>query len=541
MAVNEFTKNMMAKFPSWMKMAKDPDSVGAQFLNVFGFTLSEFQEQLDETINNFYIETAHTDIIDILYKIPLTTVTVSDTEDEDEVFIEHHDGQQQMVLKSKNLRVFYERKTNLPRYFIDRSSGYLYLRLDLDLIEDLDYPFQSLIVNEAKHYNLEVHHVWNVFDEFGLLLGLNRLPRERNEQFKKRILDVFEHPGTSTSEGVRNGLARELGLSREEVEVVPFHESAFGTELIKPDGTPTETMVRYAKQINEQLKFTWDTLNLGEAYWFSLEQDNLGIDYLPHIWDVDTSLFERDEFQSGVGFGNDLLVTPPSKEESVRHFKAYVSLIGYYEQTEEFFPEIAFQYKIYAKGKKLEETYQEEAFKYTVSATEVFDQSYRLVGSQDFPYTMRTEFYEKNNFLALPDREKIKFGKSNDFLHTQTDSIMKLIANMATADDSQSNWIPSLDIIWEDSAGEEHSFPFKTKDDFLIPRNDKAGDPLTSLAFADVAYEEDGRGLGLGYGAFQKDIDTTVEWQQGQYRTDVVLIKNGEVTLNLDRMKRLMN
>ena len=34
MSVSRFTENMMARFPSWMKMAKDPDSVGAQFLDV---------------------------------------------------------------------------------------------------------------------------------------------------------------------------------------------------------------------------------------------------------------------------------------------------------------------------------------------------------------------------------------------------------------------------------------------------------------------------------------------------------------------------
>lgn len=539
MAVNDFTQNMMAKFPSWMKMAKDENSIGAQFLNVFGLTFEEFEKELTETVENFYLTTAHTDIIDILYKIPLTSVRVDDLNEIYEVYIETFEGERVLVYGSTNLREFYKRETQLPKYFIDRTSEYLYLRVDFEQFNDVDNPFQSLIVNEAKHFTLDVHHVWNAYDEFGLLFGLSRLPRERNESFKNRILDVFRNPGNNTQEGIKNALSRELGLTKDEVEVFPFHDKAFSEELINPDGTPTEEMVRYAKQINENLKFTWDTLNLGEAYWFSIEQDNLGIDFLPHIWDVDTSLFEREEFQSGIGSEDDLKVTAPKEEPSTRKFKAYVSLIGYFEDYQEFFPEIAFQYKIYGRGKRLTETYEEEPFKYTVEAAEVFEQNYRAIASQDFPYTYRTEFYDKNNFIDNEDREKINFGKSNDILHTQTDNMMKLIYNLSTSDDSMSNWIPEMNVVWEDTQGKEHEYPFKTQDDFLIPRTNNAGEPETFLAFADVSHGEDG--FGLGYGAFVSELDTTVEWQQGEYETDTVLIKDGTVSLNLDYMKKLMN
>lgn len=539
MAVNDFTQNMIAKFPSWMKMAKDENSIGAQFLNVFGMTFEEFEHELTETVENFYLETAHIDMIDILYKIPLTSVRVDDIEKIYDVFIEDFEENRTLVMGSKNLREFYRREVTLPKYFIDRSGGYLYLRIDFEGVEDIDNPFQSLIINEAKHYTLDVHHVWNAYDEFGLLFGLSRLPRERNESFKKRILDVFKSPGGNTQTGIKNALARELGLSKEEVNVFPFHDRAFGETLIHPDGTPTEAMVRYAKQINENLKFTWDTLNLGEAYWYSIEQDNLGIDFLPHIWDVDTSLFKREEFQSGVGDKDDLLVTAPEKQSATRNFRAYVSLVGYFEDYEEFFPEIAFQYKIYGQGKRLTETYEEEPFKYTVEAAEVFEQNYRVIASQEFPYTFRTEFYEKNDFVDDADRKKINFGKSNDILHTQTDGMMKLIYNLSTSDDSVSNWVPEMNVVWEDTAGGEHAYPFKTNNDFLIPRTNAGGEPETFLAFADVSHGEEG--LGLGYGAFVSELDTTVEWQQGEYETDTVLIKDGTVSLNLDYMSKIMN
>lgn len=531
----------MSKFPSWMKMSKDPNSIGAEFLNVFGLTFEQLKTEMDRTVEDFYINTANTEMVDILYKVPLSTVRVDDFDEMDEVEIKEFDGQTKYSKEAPNLRAFYEVEADLPYHFIDRNSGFLYFRIDLDGVENLDNPFEYIAINDAKHYSLEVHHVWNAFDEFGLLLGLSRLPRERNKTFKNRILDVFTNPGGSTSEGIKNGLARELGINKEEIEVIDFHNKAFGQNLVNLDGTPTEKMVEYAKQINSQLKFTWDTLNLGEAYWFSLEQENLGIEFLPHIWNVDLSLFDAEEFQSGVGYGDDLKVTAPKRESRTRKFQAYVSLMGYYERHEEFFPEIAFQYKIYAQGKILEETYKEEPFKYTTEAAEVFEQTYRLVASQDFPYTFRKEFYDKNNYIANNDREKINFGKSNEFLHTQTDPIMKIVLNLASQDEDFSNWLSDLSIIWEDTTGKEHEYLFSSENDWLVNRTNNSGNQETQLAFGDVYYDEETGKIGLGYGAFQQDIDTTVEWQQGEYRTDTVIIKDGELSLNLDRMSRLMN
>lgn len=540
MAVTRFTQNMMAKFPQWMKMAKDPNSIGAQFLNVFGLTFQEFKRELDEAVDNFYIETAHTDIIDILYRIPMSSSVVDDFEAIDQVGIRNHDGTEDLVMASANLRLFYQRETQLPRFYIDRPSGYLYLRVELELYEDLDEPFQAVVLNGAPHYELELHHVWNVFDEFALLVGLQRLPRERNEALKQRILDVFENPGGLTHEGVQNGLARELGLNKEEIEVVSLHDQTFSSELIHPDGTPTKKMMSYAKQVNDGLKFTWDSMNFGEAYWFSLEQDNLGVHYLPHVWDVDTSLFEKEEFQSGIGHGDDLKVTAPTEQDSSRSFKAYVSLIGYYEQAEDIYPEIAFQYKIYAQGKKLEQTYEEEPFRYTVKSAETFQQNYRVVATQEFPYTFRKEFFDKNQYEPGNDRDKMHFGLSNDFLHTQTDPVMRLGLSMRTTSEKHSNRIPEMDVVWEDTQGTEHRFPFHSENDFLIDRVDNAGNPLTNTVYSDVSYDETG-GLGLGYGAFQREYDTTIEWQQGSYTTDTVLVRNGAVTLNLERMALLMN
>jgi hypothetical protein len=54
--------------------------------------------------------------------------------------------------------------------------------------------------------------VFNEFDSHGTYLGLERLPQERNAEYKKRLLDVFARRASSTYLGLLNGITRELGL-----------------------------------------------------------------------------------------------------------------------------------------------------------------------------------------------------------------------------------------------------------------------------------------------------------------------------------------
>ena len=534
MATTTFTEKMMSRFPSWMKLAKDPNSIGAQFLEVFGLTFQEFQKELDETVADFYVETAHTDMIDILYRVPLAQETILDFSGVENVRIRKKNGQDAFVYYAGSLRNFYKRTAPLPSFFEDRASGYLYLRVNLDEIEDIQNPYEVIYVNGSAQYEVELHHVWNAFDEFALLLGLNRLPGERNQSLKQRILDVFRSPGNSSNQGIANGLSRELGIPKSKVEVFSFSQLAHGGALLNPDGTPTERMVRYAKEINQTLKFTWDTFNFGEAYWFSIEKNNLGIHYLPHVWDVDLSLFKKEEFQSGVGDGDDLLVTGPTDENPTRAFKAYVGLMGYYESAEAIYPEILFRYKIYAKGKIKQEEFQEEAYRYTVKAAEVFEQEYRVEAKQEFPYIFSEKFSDSNAFASDGGKDAIHFGKSNDFLHKQTDAIMRLSLDLETVSETASNSIPELKVVWEDILGAEHNLFFQTESDFLVDRNAINGQPLVSLAYSDVFH--DANGLSVGYGSMQRKLDTTLEWQTGEYETNSILVQSGGLSLNLDAL-----
>ena len=56
-------------------------------------------------------------------------------------------------------------------------------------------------------------NVFNQFDEHGLLLSLPRIRNEKNDLYKRRILDTFVHIANSTYQGLINGITRELGLT----------------------------------------------------------------------------------------------------------------------------------------------------------------------------------------------------------------------------------------------------------------------------------------------------------------------------------------
>lgn len=540
----KFTRNLMAKFPSWMKMSKDPDSVGAKFLDVFGLTFQEFEEEMNYVVQNFYVETADIEMVDILYRIPLTEEVVTDFTkgNEPKITIHDQDGYVEDVGNVFSVRHLYDRNASLPIALVNREDGYLYLRVDFETIDDREQPFQYIEIEDARHYSVEFHHVWNAFDEFAFMLGLNRLQLETNEELKERILDVFRNPGSNTHEGIKNGLTRELSLDNDEVDVFTLNESIYDRELVRPDGSPTKKMREYAKNINSNLKFTVDTLNLGEAYWYSIEEDNIGIYFLPHIWDVDESLFETEEFQSGVGFDDDLLVKKPLAGESTqREFVLNVSLVGYYEDFEEFYPEVSFEYKIYAEGKLLENSYEEEPFRYTTVATEAFQQEYAAIASQEFMYLHRVLFENKNLFADTTEADFIHFGESNEFLNSQTDNLLRLSMYLTTTNEYQSNQMEGLRVWWEDTDGGEHSYTFDTRDKWIMPQSNSGGQPSSTVVTSGTYFNEEDNALELGRGNFNEEVKTTSDFMRGRYDTNFVLAKDGKLTLNFDSINQLMD
>lgn len=68
--------------------------------------------------------------------------------------------------------------------------------------------------------------VWGPLDEMGLFLDLERLPGERNHEYRERLFRVFTRRTDSTYQGLLNGITYELGLEFDDVLTLSFTGSS---------------------------------------------------------------------------------------------------------------------------------------------------------------------------------------------------------------------------------------------------------------------------------------------------------------------------
>ncbi|MFE4029154.1 hypothetical protein ACFX4N_23655 [Priestia sp. YIM B13551] len=523
--LNKHTTSMMSMLPQWMKMAKDPASVGANFLNAFGVELAEMEQYIEQAWNNMYIGTADLKTADYCYKIPLALRDVVDVSSLNLHVRIVFNGVRIDCMPVDTLRLFFENDEN--SYMIDTVEGFVYIKVRNYYMQDnIFHPFDAIEVGDTLHYEYMLHQIWNVFDEFGMLLGIYRLPGERNEAFKNRILDVFKNPGGATKQGLINGISRELGIQSDQVKIGALTDNAYvQSTLINPDGTPTEKYIQYVDQINSNLGFAWDHMNWGEAYWRSIEENNMGFHYLPHIWDGFSAIWKDNEVQSGIGSSNDLVVTPPKKESSVREFKAYVGLHGTEEQTEENHPEIRFKYKIVAKGKVPNDEYEMEAYKHTVLASEIIPLHYVLVAMREFLYKTHISWDNRYGYTFKDNTSPgMEIITGETALHNEEEAYVRLHAEMKTTDRKVTPVLEELIVKWIDDTNQPQTYTLTTDNDFTSS---------TTMANATLKDVEVGNNkVTLGKGSFSAVIDTEGSFLRGETGISVRVNKAGSISLN---------
>lgn len=89
------------------------------------------------------------------------------------------------------------RNSFMVRAFDTNNNGSEYRQVDVEL------PTADL--NQRNFFNR--------FDDFGYLMGLKRLPKEKNKAYRERIKDVRVHRAATDYPGLMNGICRELALS----------------------------------------------------------------------------------------------------------------------------------------------------------------------------------------------------------------------------------------------------------------------------------------------------------------------------------------
>jgi hypothetical protein len=399
--------------------------------------------------------------------------------------------------------------------------------------ESINDPIDYISINGTKHYEYSLHHIWNAFDEFGLLLGIGRLYGERNTAFKERILDVFRKPGNSTKQGLNNAISRELGLNSNEVKIDEFADRAFRKSLLNSDGSPSRKLSNYVNRVNKILGFTWDNMSWGEAYWRSIEEDHMGLEYLPHVWNASTKGWSDEDFQSGIGDDNDLLVKAPSEQKNARDFNYFVGLRGMIRGTKEINPEVKFKYKITANGLIPNEEYKQELYKYTVIASEAIKINFIIRGWQQFEYTTTIDFDMSGTDAAAYKYDNeldpgIEVVSGNTVMSNQLNEYIKIKMEFEKDTTAPKHHTPSVDNLqvgWLDTDGQMNTFILDTQNDFT--RNDAAVD----TEMTDISTPPEGK-VELGFGTFYYKIDTEGSWSEGA--TEHIEIKDsGSIKLKL--------
>lgn len=338
---SKYTEKIKAQLPFWFSMKKKPnDSVGLDFLNVFGLHLDDIENMLNYANKQYFIDTADIFSCDIVYKVNLPSYYNPDE-------ISGVYSSKDALKEVSSLYEFFgieDRINNITHayeqnniFFIDHLNKVIFVREAYDRTNESPYgKINVRHLDIIKEYSLIIHHVWNFFDEFGALVGCSRLKEEKNESYKKRILDVFKNPANSTKLGLANGIARELNVRKYKtwedmsidfiikdkmvivdtisidnskvsniymtdegylclkgdiykkginsevsyicgISIEPLIEKSqnvsLSNELFESDGSPTQSMIRYVNKIDTQSSVLWNNFIYNETIWIKDSED----------------------------------------------------------------------------------------------------------------------------------------------------------------------------------------------------------------------------------------------------------------------------
>lgn len=233
----KYTNKIKSMLPFWFKMKKQPhDSMGLQFLNIVGLQLDDIDKILTYAYNQTNINTIDINFVDIIYKAFIPNSVEVNTIKNIRV-ISTSITETNSLYTFFNLSETYNINDNLKSndyYFFDRERKIIYVRepYDKDNTCTNGKIYIELNTNKVIEIPLSIHHIWNFLDEFGALFGCIRLYGEKNYDYKKRLLDVFKNPASSSKFGLANGIARELGLRKYKIWSNPKEEFVIKDEMV---------------------------------------------------------------------------------------------------------------------------------------------------------------------------------------------------------------------------------------------------------------------------------------------------------------------
>lgn len=329
--ISDSVRNIARRFPSWTEIYEDSieratpelatpvSNAGKLISSLVGEHLDIFSSIIDENNLDSYINTLNEEMVDWLYvsyNIPAAAVLVI--------------GDGVDLAKAPSLEFLYN----------SRKTDYIYYHNLIDSQIVTLRKFDSLTIDSTSFYQ-EPSLLSNRFDEFGARVGLPRLYLEGNDNYRKRILDVYLNPPNVGVEGYKRTLRRELDLWRvygstpssnylgATPEIVEISDIENSTPYFSPSGNPEDKFVQFVKYINETYPSNLGYVNWDEGIWDYAGLNLDGVGRIPASYDTSTPL--SYVFQSGVGDFRDAQLVMPSEffDSATTSFSGHFKADGY--------------------------------------------------------------------------------------------------------------------------------------------------------------------------------------------------------------------
>lgn len=336
--LEDLLNKMKVHFPRWMDIRRKINkSTGGLYLTSIAEDICDIQSAIEEYKTDFFLDKYignEDDIITYLYKSNIGNVEI-----------------EKLSLLSPEYKIttdeneFYDGK-DIAYY----NDGIIYFKEEIK-------EFVYVIDNYKSTLETEKMHVWNIFDEFAVFLGLRRFQWESNKELLNRILAFSNTKVNSTEDGIKNAILANLinidpSLTKEEIKI----ERPTAENLVKYYDK-AESILDHLSTVNRDVyrtkKWDIDTWNF----------EHKSIDYIPHAWDVALS-----SYTNGIGFKEDLEVNiiddNSTTDVTISFYNKKLELLNTYLKNHS----INETYKL--ELKKFDDDLQVDEVKYKITASE---------------------------------------------------------------------------------------------------------------------------------------------------------------------------
>ena len=403
--VSTVARNILRRFPTWTKLFDDslepatpslaiPESTGGKFLTALvQENIDDIVSQMDLRDINSFINSADENMLAwafVSYNIPTNIQMVV--------------GDDVNVVPVNSLADFHRSKIT--------DHVYYYNAIDKQILTMRDYA--SLFINGSLYEQYAVN-IFNDFDEFGAKTGLQRLYKETNSRYKKRILDVSQNVPAIYADGLKRTLRRELdiwnayGLDVNSASTQSFpgiyeiSDLEKTTPYFSPSGRPEKIFKDLVNDLNSRYPSNIGYVRWGEGTWDYSGLDGEGVARIPAIYDIGTSPLS-EYYQPGIGDFSDGRFILESLEKSTISFNGSMSIAGVHKTGIEYaYTPILVDYSWYVNYLRTVQDYNAGRRKSGVVQDVGVGLTYEIIMPPHDNYATPSTFYSNLNYTNRED------------------------------------------------------------------------------------------------------------------------------------------